>query len=72
MVQRASHNQMAILASANQALKERTAKQVNQSIFSLFKVPWFLFLKLNVRLTRTKLCYTLAIEHFFRVLRLVG
>jgi len=28
MVQRASHNKMVILASANQALKERTAKQM--------------------------------------------
>ena len=42
MVQRASHNKMAILAYANQALKERTAKQVNKSILSLFKVPWLL------------------------------
>lgn len=29
MVQRASHNKMVILASANQASKEKTAKQVN-------------------------------------------
>ena len=50
MVQRASHNKMVILASANQAFKERTAKQANNFILSLFKVPWLLFLKLNVRL----------------------
>ena len=51
MVERASFNKTVILASANQPLKEKTAKQVNRSTSSLFfSLHFFLVYNLTVSL----------------------